>query len=167
MQAAFQEHHGLQCGYCTPGMVMAAVSLLEEQPDADEAAVRQGLEGNLCRCTGYQNIVAAVLSCCDRGCRHDRHRRPRRPPPVIGTRMLRREDPALLTGEARFTDDLDIPGALHMAIVRSPYAHARITSIDVQRGAGAAGRGRRLLRGRPRRRVGRARCRAPGRSPRT
>ena len=63
MQAAFQEHHGLQCGFCTPGMVMAAVSLLEEQPDADEAAVRQGLEGNLCRCTGYQNIVAAVLSC--------------------------------------------------------------------------------------------------------
>ena len=63
VQAAFQEHHGLQCGYCTPGMVMAAVSLLEEQPDADEAAVRQGLEGNLCRCTGYQNIVAAVLSC--------------------------------------------------------------------------------------------------------
>jgi carbon-monoxide dehydrogenase small subunit len=63
MQAAFQEHHGLQCGYCTPGMVMAAVSLLEEQPDADEAAVRMGLEGNLCRCTGYQNIVAAVLSC--------------------------------------------------------------------------------------------------------
>ena len=52
--------------------------------------------------------------------------------PVIGTRMLRREDPALLTGEARFTDDLDIPGALHMAILRSPYAHARITSIDVQ-----------------------------------
>src|SRR5690242_19842097 len=63
MQAAFQEHHGLQCGYCTPGMVMAAVSLLQEQPDADEAAVRAGLEGNLCRCTGYQNIVAAVLSC--------------------------------------------------------------------------------------------------------
>ena len=63
MQAAFQEHHGLQCGYCTPGMVMAAVSLLEEQPNADEAAVRSGLEGNLCRCTGYQNIVSAVLSC--------------------------------------------------------------------------------------------------------
>ena len=63
MQAAFQEHHGLQCGYCTPGMVMAAVSLLEEQPNADESAVRMGLEGNLCRCTGYQNIVAAVLSC--------------------------------------------------------------------------------------------------------
>ena len=60
MQAAFQAQHGLQCGFCTPGMVMAAVSLLEEHPDADEAAVREGLEGNLCRCTGYHNIVAAV-----------------------------------------------------------------------------------------------------------
>ena len=53
--------HALQCGYCTPGMVMAAVSLLEENPDPDEQEVRLGLEGNLCRCTGYQNIVAAVL----------------------------------------------------------------------------------------------------------
>ena len=62
MQQAFMENHGLQCGYCTPGMVMAAVSLLEEQPDADEAAVRAGLEGNLCRCTGYHNIVKSVLA---------------------------------------------------------------------------------------------------------
>ena len=60
MQAAFREHHGLQCGYCTPGMVMAAVSLLGEHPDPTEAEVRAGLEGNLCRCTGYQNIVRAV-----------------------------------------------------------------------------------------------------------
>ena len=67
MQAAFQEHHGLQCGYCTPGMVMAAVSLLEEQPDADEGEVRIGLEGNLCRCTGYQNIVAAASSPAAKG----------------------------------------------------------------------------------------------------
>ncbi len=62
MQQAFHECHALQCGYCTPGMVMAAVSLLDEQPNADEAAVREGLEGNLCRCTGYHNIVKAVLS---------------------------------------------------------------------------------------------------------
>ena len=62
VQAAFQEHHGLQCGYCTPGMVMAAVSLLEEQPDPSEQEVREGLEGNLCRCTGYHNIVKAVLA---------------------------------------------------------------------------------------------------------
>jgi carbon-monoxide dehydrogenase small subunit len=62
MQEAFRENHGLQCGYCTPGMVMAAVSLLKEHPHPSEAEVREGLEGNLCRCTGYHNIVQAVLA---------------------------------------------------------------------------------------------------------
>jgi carbon-monoxide dehydrogenase small subunit len=62
MQQAFHEHHALQCGFCTPGMVMAAVSLLREHPIPTEADVREGLEGNLCRCTGYHNIVKAVLS---------------------------------------------------------------------------------------------------------
>jgi aerobic carbon-monoxide dehydrogenase small subunit len=62
VQAAFREHHGLQCGFCTPGMVMAAVSLLEEDPDPSEDDVRQGIEGNLCRCTGYHNIVRAILA---------------------------------------------------------------------------------------------------------
>ena len=61
MQQAFHECHALQCGYCTPGMVMAAVSLLDEVPNPTEADVREGLEGNLCRCTGYHNIVRAVL----------------------------------------------------------------------------------------------------------
>ncbi len=62
MQQAFHEHHALQCGYCTPGMVMASISLVEEYPGLDENGVRHGLEGNLCRCTGYQNIVDAVLA---------------------------------------------------------------------------------------------------------
>ena len=62
MQKAFHENHGLQCGYCTPGMVMAAISLLDEIPNPTEADVRLGLEGNLCRCTGYHNIVKAVLA---------------------------------------------------------------------------------------------------------
>jgi len=62
VQAAFREHHGLQCGFCTAGMVMAAVSLLDEIPSPTESDVRLGLEGNLCRCTGYQNIVRAVLA---------------------------------------------------------------------------------------------------------
>jgi carbon-monoxide dehydrogenase small subunit len=62
IQEAFREHHALQCGYCTPGMVMAAASLLEEHRDPTEAEVREGLEGNLCRCTGYHNIVKAVLA---------------------------------------------------------------------------------------------------------
>jgi carbon-monoxide dehydrogenase small subunit len=61
MQAAFRECHGLQCGFCTPGMVMSAAALVTEQPDATEADVRRQLDGNLCRCTGYHNIVKAVL----------------------------------------------------------------------------------------------------------
>lgn len=65
LQKAFHEHHGLQCGFCTPGMLMAAVGLLDEDPDPDEASVRLALEGNLCRCTGYQNIVTAVLAAAD------------------------------------------------------------------------------------------------------
>jgi aerobic carbon-monoxide dehydrogenase small subunit len=63
VQEAFRENHALQCGYCTPGMVMAAVSLLDEEGQLDERGIREGLEGNLCRCTGYHNIVKAVLAC--------------------------------------------------------------------------------------------------------
>ena len=62
LQQAFREEHGLQCGYCTPGMIMAAAALLDTNPLPDEAAIRHALEGNLCRCTGYQPIIAAVIS---------------------------------------------------------------------------------------------------------
>ncbi|HEX9570416.1 MAG TPA: (2Fe-2S)-binding protein [Rhodospirillales bacterium] len=62
MQQAFHDHHGLQCGFCTPGMVMASVALVKGNADPSDAEVRHGLEGNLCRCTGYQNIVKAVLA---------------------------------------------------------------------------------------------------------
>ena len=67
MQQAFMENHGLQCGYCTPGMVMAATSLLQENPNPTEDEVRIGLEGNLCRCTGYHNIVKSVLAAASAG----------------------------------------------------------------------------------------------------
>jgi carbon-monoxide dehydrogenase small subunit len=67
VQEGFRNLHGLQCGFCTPGMVMAAVSLLSENPAPTAEQVRSGLEGNLCRCTGYQNIVAAVLSAAEAG----------------------------------------------------------------------------------------------------
>ena len=60
MQRAFHENHALQCGFCTPGMIMQAVDLLNDNPDPSDAEVREGIEGNLCRCTGYQNIVKAV-----------------------------------------------------------------------------------------------------------
>ncbi len=65
VQLAFREQHGLQCGFCTPGMVMAATSLLAENPHPTEQEVREGLEGNFCRCTGYHNIVRAVLAAAD------------------------------------------------------------------------------------------------------
>jgi aerobic carbon-monoxide dehydrogenase small subunit len=67
MQQAFHECHALQCGYCTPGMVMASVSFLNENPKPTEREVREGLEGNLCRCTGYHNIVKAVLQASGQG----------------------------------------------------------------------------------------------------
>jgi aerobic carbon-monoxide dehydrogenase small subunit len=60
LQQAFHEHHALQCGFCTPGMIISATTILERYPSPTEAQIREGLEGNLCRCTGYQNIVAAV-----------------------------------------------------------------------------------------------------------
>jgi carbon-monoxide dehydrogenase small subunit len=65
VQRAFHENHGLQCGFCTPGMVMAAVSLLRENPDPSEDEVRAALKGNLCRCTGYHNIVRAILAAAE------------------------------------------------------------------------------------------------------
>jgi carbon-monoxide dehydrogenase small subunit len=67
VQQAFHDQHGLQCGYCTPGMVMAAVDLLAANPDPTDEEIRHGLEGNLCRCTGYQNIVRAVRAAADAG----------------------------------------------------------------------------------------------------
>ncbi|MEO0918426.1 MAG: 2Fe-2S iron-sulfur cluster-binding protein, partial [Pseudomonadota bacterium] len=62
IQQAFQDHHGLQCGFCTPGMVMSAAALLKENPQPSEAEIREYLEGNLCRCTGYHNIVKAIMA---------------------------------------------------------------------------------------------------------
>jgi carbon-monoxide dehydrogenase small subunit len=67
LQEAFRENHGLQCGFCTPGMLMTAKSMLADNPKPDEAAIRAGLSGNLCRCTGYQGIVAAIASAAQGG----------------------------------------------------------------------------------------------------
>jgi carbon-monoxide dehydrogenase small subunit len=78
MQAAFKEHHGLQCGFCTPGMVMSAIDLLKRNPDPGESEIRAWLEGNICRCTGYHNIVKAIQS--------------RRSAPAVGRRLRRHAD---------------------------------------------------------------------------
>ena len=82
MQQAFHENHALQCGFCTPGMIMQCIDLLDDNPNPSEDEVRDGLEGNLCRCTGYQNIVKAVQAAVAGGASHDRHRGPTRPPEV-------------------------------------------------------------------------------------
>ncbi len=66
VQEAFREHHGLQCGFCTPGMIMAAIDIINRKPNLDEKIVREELEGNLCRCTGYQNIVKSILAAADK-----------------------------------------------------------------------------------------------------
>ena len=67
MQAAFREHHALQCGFCTPGMIMQAIDLVENSEGLDNRGIREGLEGNICRCTGYHNIVQAIASVADAG----------------------------------------------------------------------------------------------------
>src|SRR5215831_7095655 len=74
LQQAFQDHHGLQCGFCTPGMLMTLTEFLREYPDPDEAAVREALTGNLCRCTGYQGIVDAALAAAKILRRQDREK---------------------------------------------------------------------------------------------
>ena len=66
VQEAFRDNHGLQCGFCTPGMIMAAIDIINRKPNLDEKTVREELEGNLCRCTGYQNIVKSILSAANR-----------------------------------------------------------------------------------------------------
>ena len=66
VQEAFRDHHGLQCGFCTPGMIMAAIDIINRKPNLDEKTVREELEGNLCRCTGYQNIVKSILAAAGR-----------------------------------------------------------------------------------------------------
>ena len=134
VQEAFRECHGLQCGFCTPGMIMQSVDLLNDNPNPTEEEIRLGLEGNLCRCTGYHNIVKAVQHAADsdaRGERHDRH--PGAPADAqreIGRDRRRKEDQRLITGRTRWTDNITLPGMLHLAMVRSPFAHATITSID-------------------------------------
>ena len=161
VQQAFHENHGLQCGFCTAGMVMAAVSLLEENPDPTEEQVRLGLEGNLCRCTGYHNIVQVRpgRGRPPMGCGDDRRRRHRgssggrtpRCSPV--SRQLRRR-PCRPGGAARQA--------------RAQHVRARAHRVDRHDcGGGDARRRRGPDRRRPARRVVQRHCPARGRSPTT
>ena len=126
LQEAFREKHALQCGYCTPGFLMTLIPFLAENPQPTEAQVRDAISGNICRCTGYQNIVEAVILAASSRESEANPMATR----YFGQPIKRNEDPRLLTGQATFTDDVHLTGMLHAAFVRSDYAHARIKRID-------------------------------------
>ncbi|MCL2581170.1 MAG: molybdopterin-dependent oxidoreductase [Streptosporangiales bacterium] len=139
LQDAFRAEHGVQCGFCTPGILLTLRAYLDQHPGASEAELREALSGNLCRCTGYQNIVAAALRAAGRcGVPEPGECSGERGSP-LGAAAVRREDARLLTGTARFTDDVPVPGAVHVHFVRSPHAHARITGIDTSAARAADG----------------------------
>ena len=150
VQEAFHENHALQCGYCTPGMIMQSIDLLSDNPDPTEDEVREGIEGNLCRCTGYQNIVKAVQSAAQKmkpGAPAETPDHGRSGPVTavaepgleVGKARVRKEDARLITGRSRYTDAITPPGTLHLHVVRSPVAHATITGIDASAAKQAPG----------------------------
>ena len=136
LQQAFHEEHALQCGYCTPGMILAAADLLRDNPHPTEQEVREGLEGNLCRCTGYQNIVRAVMRAASEV---PAWTSSMTVTTEIGKARARKEDARLMTGQTTWTDNIQLPGMMHIAFVRSPMAHARITRVDLSAARQAPG----------------------------
>ncbi|MEM9667978.1 MAG: molybdopterin-dependent oxidoreductase [Pseudomonadota bacterium] len=128
VQEAFRQNHALQCGFCTPGMIMSVRDLLQHNPSPSEAEIREGLKGNLCRCTGYQNIVRAVQCLINNEVSEDTSFDEKR---GIGAACPRKEDARFLTGKGRYCSDIDLPGQLHAVFVRSKVAHATIETVDV------------------------------------
>src|SRR5215469_2745075 len=130
LQEGFREMHGLQCGFCTPGMITRAYRLLQENPSPSETEIRFGIAGNLCRCTGYQNIVKAIqyaaAKLAGRPTKDERIERLQ----GMGCKRKRVEDIRFVQGKGSYVDDLKLPGMLYGDFVRSPYGHARIKKID-------------------------------------
>src|SRR6266700_2385289 len=158
LQSAFREHHALQCGFCTPGMIMSALELLRREPQPTEVRIRTWLKGNFCRCTGYQHIVDAIraagVAATPRAGSRAEQVAPgpavtdvpgasaRQTGRFVGEPLARREDGRHLRGRGRFTDDVrsaDAAGTLHVALARSPHPHARIRSVSTDRAARIAG----------------------------
>ncbi|HEX8861065.1 MAG TPA: molybdopterin cofactor-binding domain-containing protein [Actinomycetes bacterium] len=163
--AGFRKHHALQCGFCTPGMIMSSLELLRHEPQPSEERIRAWLKGNFCRCTGYQHIVDAIRAAGGTSVTGDQDQVVTSPPSSRGTAteesaaanpavaeappssatqdsrcfgrpLQRREDDHHLRGRGQFTDDVrptHAVGVLHAALLRSPYAHARIRSVSVDR----------------------------------
>jgi len=158
VQAAFVEHGAIQCGFCTSGMLLSAAALLEENPSPTREQILHYLRGNLCRCTGYQKIIDAIVACAGGQVSHSNisgetpgpaerelpsECRNVRPDPeplrVVGHSVRRVDALEKVTGRARYVTDMELPGMLHVKLLRSPYPHAKILGVDVSRARAAAG----------------------------
>ncbi len=148
IQKAFVHEGAIQCGYCTPGMIMSAAALLEQNPHPDTDQIKDALAGNLCRCTGYTGILRAVKRCqnyCTDGtcAKGDRSARPQSsiadpqsaiaPHVSIGASIPRVDAADKATGRALYTDDISLPNMINGKILCSPIAHGRIKRIDVSK----------------------------------
>ena len=142
LQDAFWECHAMQCGYCTPGMLIAGHALLEENPEPATDEIREAISGNLCRCTGYTQIVEAIALCAarrnggdgqvsDRG--HGANYR------YVSQKRRTKEDRRFIAGKGRFAADVAVPGMKHVALVASPHPRANILSIDAGRALASPG----------------------------
>lgn len=135
LQQAFNKCGASQCGYCIPGMVMAATSTLRRHPTANRDEIKEGLGGNICRCTGYQKILDAVELARDvqNGVTpHSALDEDAATDTFIGQRTRRLDSPAKVTGAIKYAADMFMPNMLHMQVLRSPHPHARIVRIDSQ-----------------------------------
>ncbi|MFF5290480.1 molybdopterin-dependent oxidoreductase [Paractinoplanes globisporus] len=119
-QRAFFDAQGFQCGFCTAGLIMTTAALTEDQ----RADLPRAFKGNLCRCTGYRAIADAVAGVVNAATPA--------PGSAVGSSLGAPAGPQVVTGQARYTFDLDVPGVLHMKVLRSPHAHARIAAISVE-----------------------------------
>ncbi len=135
IQEAFALSGAIQCGFCTPGMIMASKALLDRNPDPDTDAIKKALAHNLCRCTGYKKIIDAVKLAGSflRGESRPHDVCPDAGEGTIGVSWPRPNALLLATGTALFTADIKKDGVLELAAVRSPYSHALIKSIDISR----------------------------------
>ena len=160
LQAAFREHHGLQCGFCTPGMLMRGYRLLQENPNPTEDEVRWGLSGNICRCTGYQNIVKAVQHAAAEDARRQGGRRmsavtaadPRAARGDAARHRLqpqRKEDARLIQGKGNYVDDVTPAGHAARRLRPQPLWPCADQEHRREQGQGAAGRACRADRQRP------------------
>jgi aerobic-type carbon monoxide dehydrogenase small subunit (CoxS/CutS family) len=133
LQQAFIDTGAVQCGYCTPGMLVAAKGLLGRNPNPTRAQIIETLEGNLCRCTGYRRILTAVelaaaaLRGENGGYQNDF--------PVVGQEYRRGDAVDKVLGKTQYVEDIEMPGMLHARVLRSPHHHARLAALDTQAAA--------------------------------